>query len=155
MRPVVGYDREGVGHATINCGNGSEHGTSRKASAKKLASNSEDLPSKAPKRRPGEPLSGGFTGMETLIKVGYDPIHAAYLFVQQMSSHFADCVSQISEMKAWAKVVEKAEEDYVPSGPPMSPLTRSCIWMRALYDLRIGTDCAMAAIVYHHHQQME
>ena len=105
---------------------------------KKLLSKSAGLPTKASKRRPGEPLPGGVTDMETMIKDGYDPIHAAYLFVQQLSSHFAECVSELPEMKAWTRAVGKAEDEYMPSGPPMSPLTRSFFWMWALYDLRIG-----------------
>ena len=50
---------------------------------KKLLSKSSGLPTKAPERHPGEPLPGGVTDMETLINEGYDPIHAAYVFVQQ------------------------------------------------------------------------
>ena len=42
------------------------------------------------------------------------------------------------EMQAWAEVVGKAEDEYMPAGPPMSPLTGSYFWMWALYDLRIG-----------------
>ena len=81
---------------------------------------------------------GGGTDMETLIRDGYDPIHAAYVFIQQLSSHFAEGVSQLPEMKAWTRTVEKAEDEYMPAGPPMSPLTRSYFWLWALYDLRIG-----------------
>jgi len=105
---------------------------------KKLVSKSSGLPTKEPKRCPGDPLPGGCTDMETLIKDGYDPIHAAYVFIQQMSSHFAECVSQLPEMKAWTRIVEKAEDEYMPAGPPMSPLTSSYFWLWALYDLRIG-----------------
>ena len=36
------------------------------------------------------------------------------------------------------QAVAKAEDEYMPSGPPMSPLTGSYFWMWALYDLRIG-----------------
>ena len=74
----------------------------------------------------------------TLIKEGLDPIHAAYVFMQNFTSLFAEGVSQFPEMKAWADVVAKAEEEYMPSGPPMSPLTGSYFWMWAIYDLRIG-----------------
>ncbi len=118
---------------------------------KKLMSKSSGLPTRVPQRRPGDPLPGGCTDMETLIKEGYDPIHAAYAFIQQLSSYFAEGVSQLSEMRAWARVVEKAEEEYMPAGPPMSPLTRSYFWMWALYDLRIDkstdtlADCQIAA----------
>ena len=41
-------------------------------------------------------------------------------------------------MKTWATAVAKAEDEYMPSGPPMSPLTGSYFWMWAIYDLRIG-----------------
>ena len=42
-----------------------------------------------------------------------------------MSAHFAECVSQLSEMKAWTCTggVRNAEEEY-PAGPPVNPLTR-------------------------------
>ena len=73
-----------------------------------------------------------------LIKEGHDPFHAVYVFMQNFTSHFAEGVSQFPEMKSWVKVVEKAEEEYMPSGPPMSPLTRSYFWTWAIYDLRIG-----------------
>ncbi len=66
------------------------------------------------------------------------PLHAVYAFIQQMSSYFAETVAHLPEMKAWARVVEKAEDEYMPAGPPMSPLTGSYFWMWALYDLRIG-----------------
>ena len=53
-------------------------------------------------------------------------------------------------MRVWADAVAKAEDEYLPSGPPMSPLTSSYFWMWALYDLHIGkstdtvTDCQIA-----------
>lgn len=84
---------------------------------KKLQSKSSGLPTTAPARRPGEPLPGGVTDMETMIREGYDPIHAAYVYMQQLSAYFAEGVSQLPEMKAWARSVEKAEEEYMPAGP--------------------------------------
>ena len=76
--------------------------------------------------------------IEMLIKDGLDPIHAVYVFMQNLTSHFAEGVSGMPEMRAWADVVAQAEDEYMPSGPPMSPLTGSYFWMWALYDLRIG-----------------
>lgn len=105
---------------------------------RKMASMAGSLPTKEPKRRPGELLPGGIKDVETLIKEGHDPIHAAYLYMQNFTSHFAEGVSQFPEMRAWADVVTKAEDEYMPSGPPMSPLTGSYFWMWAIYDLRIG-----------------
>ena len=107
---------------------------------RKLESKSGNLPTKEPKRRPGELLPGGFKDMQTLIKDGLDPVHAAYVYIQQMSSHFAEGVSQLPEMKAYAKLAGDAEEEYMPSGPPMSPLTGSYFTCWAFYDLRFGKD---------------
>jgi hypothetical protein len=95
-------------------------------------------PTKAPKRRPGESLPGGVRDIQSLIKDGLDPIHAAYAFIQQMSSMFAEGVSQLPEMKAYFKAAAAAEDEYMPDGPPMSPLTASFFTTWAFYDLRIG-----------------
>src|SRR5271165_6010914 len=105
---------------------------------RRMAAKAHNLPTTEPKRKPGELLPGGLKDVATLIKEGLDPIHAAYSFMQNFTSHCAEGVSQFPEMKSWAKVVEKAEEEYMPSGPPMSPLTRSYFWTWAIYDLRIG-----------------
>jgi hypothetical protein len=107
---------------------------------RKLASRADNLPTKEPKRRPGEPLPGGVRDVEMLIKDGLDPIHAAYAYIQQISSHFAEGVSQLPEMKAYAKLAGEAEEEYMPLGPPMSPLTASYFTCWAFYDLRFGKD---------------
>ena len=107
---------------------------------RKLASKADNLPTKVPKRRPGEPLPGGIKDIEMLIKDGLDPVHAAYAYIQQISSHFAEGVSQLPEMKAFAKLAGDAEEEYMPSGPPMSPLTGSYFTCWAFYDLRFGKD---------------
>jgi hypothetical protein len=79
--------------------------------------------------------------IEAWIKEGMDPVHAAYAFVQHISSAFAEVVSQLPEMKKYATVVGAAEEAYMPSGPPMSPLTASFFTTWAFYNLRFdGTD---------------
>ena len=83
-------------------------------------------------------LPGGIKDIPTLIKEGHDPIHAVYVFMQNFTAHFAEGAAQMPEMRVWARAVEKAEDEYMPSGPPMSPLTGSYFWMWALYDLRIG-----------------
>jgi hypothetical protein len=107
---------------------------------RKLALNADKLPTKEPKRRPGEPLPGGVRDVEMLIKDGLDPIHAVYGYIQQISSHFAEGVSQLPEMKAYAKLAGEAEDEYMPMGPPFSPLTRSYFTCWALYDLRFGEE---------------
>ena len=93
-----------------------------------LASKAHLLPTKEPKRRPGDLLPGGIKDVGTLIKEGLDPIHAAYVYMQNFTSHFAEGVSHFPEMKKWAAFVAKAEDEYMPAGPPMSPLTGSYFW---------------------------
>ena len=105
---------------------------------RRLASKPNGLLTKDLKKSPGEPLPVGVADIETLIKKGHDPIHAAYVSMQQLSSLFAEGVAELSEMKSWAGTVEKAATEYRPDGPPISPLTRSYFWLWALYDLCIG-----------------
>lgn len=107
---------------------------------RKLASHTEGLPTNAPKRRPGEPLPGNIKDVAMLIKDGFDPIHAVYAYMQQISSFFAEGVSQLPEMKAYAKIAAKAEDEYMPSAPPLSPLTTSFFTTWAFYDLQFGRD---------------
>lgn len=73
-----------------------------------------------------------------LIADGYDPVHAAYVFVHHITSVFSEHVSRLPEMRAYAQEVGRAEEEYMPSGPPMSPLTRSYFSCWAFFDHRIG-----------------
>jgi hypothetical protein len=110
--------------------------TSRKLHAKltKMAA-PLDLPTGKMKGRADMP------SVERWISEGMDPVHAAYAFVQHISSSFAEGVSRLPEMKKYAKIVGAAEEEYMPSGPPMSPLTASFFTTWAFYDLRFdGTD---------------
>jgi hypothetical protein len=97
----------------------------------------------APLMLPTGPQQGRATmpNLEKLIEQGFDPVHAIYVFVQNISSFFAESVSHLPEMKAFAKIYTKAEDEYMPSGPPMSPLTTSFFTAWAFYDLRFdGTD---------------
>jgi hypothetical protein len=105
---------------------------------RRMEKNSKNLPTKAPKRRPGESLPGGVRDVESLINDGLDSVHAAYTFIQQMSSIFAEGISQLPEMKAYYKAAAAAENEYMPEGPPISPLTASFFTTWAFYDLRIG-----------------
>jgi hypothetical protein len=79
--------------------------------------------------------------IETFIEQGLDPVHAAYTFVQHITSHFSEGVSQLPEMRKFAKFVINAEDEYLPSGPPMSPLTGSYFTCWAFFDLQFdGSD---------------
>ena len=78
--------------------------------------------------------------VQSLVAQGYDPLHAVYVAVQNITSVFAECVSVLPELKSYYKTVGDAEEEYMPDGPPMSPLTRSYFTTWAFFDFRFGGD---------------
>ncbi len=76
--------------------------------------------------------------VETLVKKGHAPLHAAYIAVQNLTSVFAECVSALPELVPYYDVIAAAEEEYIPEGPPISPLTGSYFTTWAFFDLRFG-----------------
>ena len=84
-----------------------------------------------------------------LIADGLDPVHATYISVHHVTSVFAENVSRLPEMRTFAREVGKAEDEYMPDGPPMSPLTRSYFTSWAFFDLRIGktTDTVASCLI--------
>lgn len=85
---------------------------------------------------PGRAGRPDMPSIEKFIEEGLDPVHAAYVFVQHITAHFSEGVSQLPEMRRFTKIVAKAEDEYLPSGPPMSPLTGSYFTCWALFDLQ-------------------
>ena len=83
--------------------------------------------------------------VEDFIEDGLDPVFAAYAFVQHIVSHFAEAVSQLPEMKKYTKLVGKAEDEYMPSGPPMSPLTASFFTCWAFFDCQFDGKDTLAS----------
>ena len=69
-----------------------------------------------------------------------DPLHAVYTAVQNVTSFFAERVSVFPEFEPYYQLVAQAEEEYMPGGPPMSPLTTSYFTTWAFYDVRFGPD---------------
>jgi hypothetical protein len=76
--------------------------------------------------------------VETLVKDGYDPLFAVYASVQNIASVFSECVSVLPELVPFYDVIAAAEDEYMPSGPPMSPLTGSYFTTWAFFDFRFG-----------------
>jgi len=72
--------------------------------------------------------------------VGLDPLHAAFVAVQNVTSLFAERVSRFPEFKPYYQAALHAEDEYMPGGPPMSPLTGSYFTTWAFFDLRFGPD---------------
>ena len=109
-------------------------GASERLHARLSEGGTDDLPTGEVPPYPGAP------GIPKLIQEGIDPIHAAYIFVQHITAKFAEVASRLPEMKKYAQIVGKAEDEYLPSGPPMSPLTTSFFTTWAFYDLQFDGD---------------
>ena len=68
----------------------------------------------------------------------YDPIHAVYIYAQNKLSVFMDQLGELPEMAKLINPYSDAQEEYMPSGPPMSPLTRSYFFCWSFFDLYAG-----------------
>jgi hypothetical protein len=66
------------------------------------------------------------------------PSHAIYVHVQNQMSVMAEQLLQLREMKAFVKLVGSAEDEYMPSWPPMSPVTKSFFWCWANFDAAVN-----------------
>lgn len=85
-------------------------------------------------------LPSGIRDLETLIRDGYDPIHASYFFTLQVSRFFATCVASFPAMREFVKLASHAELAYRPEGLPVNPLTQNYFDCWMLYDLAFGKD---------------
>jgi hypothetical protein len=78
---------------------------------------------------------------ETVIKEGladFHPAHAAYVYAQNQVSVMSEQLTALAEMAPFADIVSRAEDLYMPSGPPMSPLTMSYFTCWAFFDACVG-----------------
>jgi hypothetical protein len=78
--------------------------------------------------------------VQALVRSGHDPLHAAYVAAQNFTSFFAEAVSQFPEINPYCHLVGTAQDEYMPGGPPMSPLTMSYFTTWAFFDVRFGPD---------------
>jgi hypothetical protein len=76
--------------------------------------------------------------VEALVKDGHDPLHAVYISVQNITSVFSECVSVLPELEPYYDVIAAAQDEYMPDGPPMSPLTTTYFTTWAFFDFRFG-----------------
>ena len=70
---------------------------------------------------------------------GHDPCHALYVVGQNVASLMAESISGMREVKGYVRIAGDAEDQYLPGGSPMSPLTVSYFTMWALFDVRFGS----------------
>jgi hypothetical protein len=69
---------------------------------------------------------------------GFHPAHAAYVYAQNQVSVMSEQLTALKEMKPFDDIVSKAEDLYMPSAPPMSPLTKSYFTCWAFFDVCVG-----------------
>ena len=91
-------------------------------------------------KRDAAELSKSVKGVPELIQQGHDPLHAVYISTQNLVSLVTEGISMLPELAPYAKIAGKAEDEYMPDGPPFSPLTRSYFTTWAFFDLRFGPD---------------
>jgi len=53
--------------------------------------------------------------VETLVRSGHDPLHAAYVAAQNFTFFFAEAVSQFPEFDPYCQIVGPAQDEYLPS----------------------------------------
>jgi hypothetical protein len=68
-----------------------------------------------------------------------DPLHAVYVYGQNKMSVFVEQLAELPVMSELAEVYTMAEQEYMPSGPPISPLTQSYFTCWGFFDLCVGT----------------
>ena len=87
------------------------------------------------------PVAKDVKSIQQLIEEeGQDPLHAAYVAAQNITSFFAEAVSVFDEFDGYCEVVVSAQDEYMPGGPPMSPLTNSYFTTWAFFDVCFGPD---------------
>jgi hypothetical protein len=65
----------------------------------------------------------------------YDPLHALYIYGQNQLSVLIEQLAELPMLDKLASAYAAAYEEYMPSGPPMSPLTTSYFSCWGAFDL--------------------
>lgn len=67
-----------------------------------------------------------------------DPLHAIYVFAQNRMDILAQQLAQLPACHKLVSALAEADDIYMPSFPPMSPLTTSYFSCWGLFDLEVG-----------------
>jgi hypothetical protein len=68
----------------------------------------------------------------------FHPAHAAYVYTQNQVSVMSEQLTALKEMAPFVDIISRAEDLYMPSAPPMSPLTMSYFTCWAFFDACAG-----------------
>lgn len=71
---------------------------------------------------------------------GFHPAHAIYVYAQNQVSVLSEQVTELPELAPFVRLIAPAEEEYMPGGPPMSPLTASYFTSWAFFDAAVGAE---------------
>jgi hypothetical protein len=96
----------------------------------KVANLAEVINSRAAAEELQRGVAGGLTG--------FHPAHAAYVYTQNQVSVMSEHLTALKEMAPFAEVISRAEDIYMPSAPPMSPLTTSYFTCWGFFDACAG-----------------
>ncbi len=69
---------------------------------------------------------------------GLDPLHGVYAYAQNKLSVFVEQLAELPALSNLTNAYAHAEDLYLPSGPPMSPLTKSYFTCWGFFDLCVG-----------------
>lgn len=68
----------------------------------------------------------------------FDPVHAVYVYAQNKMSIFSEQLGELPELSKLVNTIADAQDEYMPSYPPMSPLTSSYFTCWEFFDLTTG-----------------
>lgn len=104
----------------------------RKASKRKVI----DIQELRDARIKAEKLDASIIKKEQMEKL--DPLHAVYVYGQNKMSVLVEQLAELPELLKLNNTYADAEEEYMPHGPPISPLTSSYFYCWGFFDLSIG-----------------
>ena len=68
----------------------------------------------------------------------FDPLHGVYVYAQNKMSIFVEQLAELPALSRLTNAYADAQDLYIPSGPPMSPLTTSYFSCWGFFDLCAG-----------------
>jgi len=68
----------------------------------------------------------------------YDPLHAVYIYTQNKVSVLVEQLCDFSGLSKLTNILDQADETYMPSFPPQSPVTQSYFTCWAFFDVFVG-----------------
>jgi hypothetical protein len=83
---------------------------------------------------------GKLVNSKKLIEKGKDIQYAIYMEAQNVLSLLVEQISALPELDKLNKIVAKAEKEYMPGWPPMSPISNTYFSTWLIFDVKAGFD---------------